>query len=406
MSWQDVPFEQLYEIPSKNGLTRPSRVRGSGYKMINMGELFANDRIGTIEMERVPMNEKELEKMLVSDGDLLFARQSLVLAGAGKCSIVTIVEEPTTFESHIIRVRLNKMLADPSFYYYYFRSPKCRIRSIVTQGVQAGIRGSDLAKLIVHHPPLDTQKRIADTLSAYDDLIENNRRRIQLLEEAARLLYKEWFVYFRFPGHEHVKIKDGVPEGWEKKIIDEVCQTVGGGTPSTQKPEYWDGGEVTWVIPTDVTKNDCIALISTEKKITESGLKASSARIVPPDTILMTSRASVGFFAMIDQLVCTNQGFINIIPNEEWMRMYLLHNLMHRVEEIRSHAGGATYKEISKGRFRQLEIIIPSKHVVQEFNDFAYQVLKQVRVLKKSKIGLEKARDLLLPRLMNGAISV
>ncbi|MBN1841495.1 MAG: restriction endonuclease subunit S, partial [Deltaproteobacteria bacterium] len=197
MNWREVPFEELYLLPSKNGLTRPARVRGNGYKMINMGELFAHDRIGTVEMERVPMNGKELERMLVEEGDLLFARQSLILAGAGKCSIVRTVEEPTTFESHIIRVRLNRKLAFPDFYHYYFKSPKCRIRSIVTQGVQAGIRGSDLARLSVHLPRLEVQDKIASIVSTYDDLIENNRRRIQLLEQAARLLYKEWFVHLR-----------------------------------------------------------------------------------------------------------------------------------------------------------------------------------------------------------------
>ena len=110
MSWQETEFQNLYLIPSKNGLTRPSKVRGSGYKFINMGELFSNDRIGNIEMERVQMSDKELENMLVQQGDLLFARQSLVLAGAGKCSIVQEVDEPTTFESHLIRVRLDKKI--------------------------------------------------------------------------------------------------------------------------------------------------------------------------------------------------------------------------------------------------------------------------------------------------------
>ena len=217
MSWSERELQHLYEVPSKNGLTRPARVRGKGYKMINMGELFAYDRIGNVEMELVPMNEKELSTMLVEPGDLLFARQSLVLAGAGKCSLVSKVEEPTTFESHIIRVRLKREIADPVFFHYYFKSPSCRIRSIVTQGVQAGIRGNDLKRLKVHVPPLAGQHQIASILTAYDDLIENNRRRIQLLEQAARLLYKEWFVHLRFPGHEHVKIKDGVPEGGRRK---------------------------------------------------------------------------------------------------------------------------------------------------------------------------------------------
>lgn len=255
-------------------------------------------------------------------------------------------------------------------------------------------------------PSVRSQDAIVDILSTYDDLIENNKRRIQLLEEAARLLYREWFVYLRFPGHEHCKIKDGVPHGWERKVIEAVCETVGGGTPSTKKPEYWDGGDVTWVTPTDVTRNDCLALMDSAKKITKSGLQSSSARMVPPETILMTSRASVGFFAMMGKEACTNQGFINIVPNVEWQRFYLLHNLMWRVEEIRSHAGGTTYKEISKGSFKKLPVIVPPKKLTFDFNERASCIFQQVRILKVQQDKLAEARDLLLPRLMNGEITV
>jgi len=405
MKWEETEFENLYAVPSRNGLTRPARVRGTGHKMINMGELFAHDRIGDIDMELVPMSEKEMATMFVEPGDLLFARQSLVLSGAGKCSIVLSADTPTTFESHIIRVRLNQQMADPIFYYYYFRSPTCRIRSIVIQGVQAGIRGNDLRKLRVHVPGIADQRHIASILSAYDDLIENNRRRIQLLEEAARLLYREWFVHLRFPGHEHVAIKDGVPEGWEKKKISDVCNTVGGGTPSTKIPDYWEGN-ITWLIPSDVTKNDCLILLDSERKITERGLRESSAKIVPANTILMTSRASVGFFALIDREICTNQGFINIIPHDEQVRMYLLFNLISRVTEIRSNAKGTTYPEISKRRFCDMDIIIPSRTLIIEFGKITADIIQQVRCLKQSTNQLAQARDLLLPRLMNGEIAV
>lgn len=404
MTWSETEFEALYAVPSKNGLTRPARVRGSGYRMINMGELFANDRIGDIDMELVPMNDRELSSMLVKSGDLLFARQSLVLAGAGKCSIISEVTEPTTFESHIIRVRLKSEVADPRFY-YYFKSPTCRIRSIVTQGVQAGIRGNDLKKLKVHIPLVFEQARIVSILSSYDDLIENNRRRIKLLEQAARRLYKEWFVHLRFPGHEHVIIKDGMPEGWEKKKIADVCETVGGGTPSTKVSEYWEG-DITWVVPSDVTKNDCLILLASERKITEKGLRESSAKMVPAETILMTSRASVGFFALMDFGVCTNQGFINIIPHDEEMRMYLLFNLMSRVTEIRSNAKGTTFSEISKGRFRGMNVVVPARTLVFEFANITSDILLQVRCLRRSILQLTQARDLLLPRLMNGEVAV
>ena len=156
-----------------------------------------------------------------------------------------------------------------------------------------------LDTLPVSIPDHDTQHRIADILSAYDDLIENNRRRIGLLEYAARLLYKEWFVHLRFPGHEHVKIIEGIPEGWEKKLICDVCETIGGGTPSTKKPEYWENGDVTWVVPTDVTRNQYLSLIKTDRKLSQAGLRNSSARMVPQHTILMTSRASFVYFALM-----------------------------------------------------------------------------------------------------------
>lgn len=252
-------------------------------------------------------------------------------------------------------------------------------------------------------PKLPVQQSISNTLSAYDDLIENNRRRIQLLEQAARLFYREWFVHLRFPGHEHVTVTNGVPEGWVKKKIADVCETVGGGTPSTKVSEYWNG-DITWIVPSDVTKNDCLVLLDSERKITEKGLRESSAKMVPPYTILMTSRASVGFFALMDSDVCTNQGFINIIPLAGEMRMYLLFNLMYRVKEIRSNAKGTTYPEISKGRFREMDVVVPSMTLVSEFGRVSSDIIHQVSCLKRTTLQLEKARDLLLPRLMNGEV--
>lgn len=223
MNWKKVFLGSLYELPSRNGLTRPSKVRGVGYKMINMGELFANEWLYDIPMERVQLNDREKRECLIAKNDLLFARQSLVASGAGKCSIVREVKEPTTFESHLIRVRLDTTKAVPLFYYYYFKSPLSPMKTIVTICAQAGIRGSDLATLSVECPDLPTQRRIASILSAYDDLIENNRRQIKLLEEAAQRLYREWFVELRFPGHESVKVVDGVPEGWKKGTFDDIC---------------------------------------------------------------------------------------------------------------------------------------------------------------------------------------
>ena len=120
----------------------------------------------------------------------------------------------------------------------------------------------------------------------------------------------------------------------------------------------------------------------------------------------MTSRASIGFFGLIDEPSCTNQGFISVDPHDPWAKMYLLYNLMHRVEEIRSHAGGSTYREISKGKFRALPVVIPDVSLLREFEEQASTFHTQVRALHTMNQKLAQARDLLLPRLMNGEVAI
>ena len=322
----------------------------------------------------------------------------------GKCAIAS--------ESCLTNQQINSVIAgpngNPKFIYYLLCNIRETIRAIGLGGgaAQPIINKSRFSALEVRIPDLGTQQEIAEILSAYDDLIENNRRRIVLLEESARLLYREWFVRFRFPGHEHVKITDGIPAVWERRAFDDVCTSMGGGTPKTSKPEYWSDGDIPWYTPTDVTRNTCLALLDSATKITEAGLRKSSAKMLPPGTVLMTSRASVGFFGIIDAPSCTNQGFISILPHDQWARMYLLQNLMHRVEEIRSHAGGATYREISKGKFRTLPVVLPEESLLREFEDQASNLHAQVRKLHAMNQNLARARDLLLPRLMSGELAV
>ncbi len=304
--------------------------------------------------------------------------------------------------------RLNDLLIDKKFLYYLFNTVGVR-HQISSSASGTKVRHTSperIGRVTVALPLISVQRRIAAILSAYDDLIENNRRRIQLLEQAARLIYQEWFVRLRFPGHERVRVVDGVPEGWERVTMADICQALGGGTPDTKNPAYWDNGEITWVIPSDITKNNCLVILDSEKKITEAGLRNSSAKLLPPDTILMTSRASVGFFGLIDREVCTNQGFIAAIPNAEILRMYLLFNLLSRRDEILQNAKGTTYLEINKATFRRMPIIVPSDTVLDEFQTQASRLIRQVRLLKRQTEKLKRARDLLLPRLMSGQIEV
>lgn len=263
-----------------------------------------------------------------------------------------------------------------------------------------------LDNLDIPLPSINIQTQIVSILSAYDDLIENNQKQIKLLEEAAQRLYKEWFVDLRFPGHDNTKIVDGVPEGWQIASIADICDTVGGGTPSTKIQSYYEKGDILWVTPTDITRNFSLALLDTEKKITPEGLKNSSAKMLPAETILMTSRASVGFFGMCKYEVCTNQGFISCIPKRENLQMYLLFNLKSRVEEIRQKAGGSTYLEISKTVFRELKIILPKDEVLAEYQKNVHDIFDEIYCRTEMIKSLVDMRNRLLPKLMSGEVEV
>lgn len=293
---------------------------------------------------------------------------------------------------------------DMLFVYYYMQI--LNLKSYNNDAAVPGLNRNLAQKLKIVIPKLSNQKRIADILSAYDDLIENNNRRIELLEKAAQDLYKEWFVRFRYPGYKTAKFENRIPVGWKVKKLEEVCQTIGGGTPSTSNQEYWDSGDIMWVTPTDITNNDCIVLTKVEKMITELGLKKSSAKLLPKYTILMTSRATIGYFGLINHEVCTNQGFISVVPNDEYMRMYLLYNLIDRKEEIIAKANGATYKEISKSTFRKFKVIVPAVDILKQFNDCVIENINLIGILKNQKENLIKQRDMLLPRLMSGKLEV
>ena len=399
---RNSPLMSLAEVAESihYGYTASASQEPVGPKFLRITDIVAPQ----IDWETVPhckIEEKAVNKYRLHPGDIVIARTG---ATVGHAKLIR-DDRSAIFASYLVRIRIDNAKANPGYVGRVVESSlyKRFVLSNVGGAAQPNANARVLSSFRLPIPPRALQTRIASILSAYDDLIENNRRRIRLLEQAARMLYEEWFVRLRFPGHEHAVVDDGVPAGWTTRKISEVCDTVGGGTPSTRVSEYWDG-DVTWVVPSDVTQNNCVALLDSERKITEKGLRESSARMVPAETILMTSRASVGFFALMDREAATNQGFINIIPADEKLRMYLLFNLMNRVPEIRGNAKGTTYPEISKGRFRAMDVVVPESAILSKFSHIASDLVRQVRCLKRSAARLADARDLLLPRLINGII--
>jgi type I restriction enzyme, S subunit len=253
-------------------------------------------------------------------------------------------------------------------------------------------------------PFISEQGRIASTLSAYDDLMENNRRRIQLLEQAARLLYKEWFVHLRFPGHEHAKIIDGVPEGWSEGIVSDFYNTSSGGTPSRKVKDYYTG-KIPWVKTQELTGN---FVLTTKEMITDEAVKHSSAKLFPMHTVLIAMYgATIGQTGILSIPSATNQACCAVMPKisgTSFVHAYLFFS--HHKADLVSLGQGAAQNNISQQVIKSFKMVLPPKKMLELFLDSVLPLFYQIETLQKLNIDLDKARDLLLPRLMNGEVAV
>ena len=393
-----VRFGELYKIPSCNGLSRPSAVRGEGYKMVNMGELFSNDIINDMYMERVQMNEREKKKFLLEKGDLLFARQSLVATGAGKCSVVNNLAEKTTFESHLIRVRLDETKANPLYYYYLFQLSYNPVKTIVNQCAQAGIRGTELVRIKVPLPNIEYQNTIANALFQYDKLIENNNKRIKLLEQMAENLYKEWFVRFRFPGYEDIEVEEKKPRGWqvgteEKKHL----------VPSIFK--YDELGNIGSFVR---GKN------STAEKMLKGDITVISAGLKPSG---YHNEANVCGESLTISASGANAGYLQYHLRDIWAAdcsyyqgdatIWFVYNTLKYIQPVISNLQcGAAQPHVYPKNINKLCVLIPTEELINKYNDFVKPYYDEIKILKQHNQLLAKQRDMLLPRLMSGKIEV
>jgi len=308
----------------------------------------------------------------------------------------------------ILRPDQNKL--SPSFLYHLMKSDVFQEQALSFRygAAQPQLPIATLKHIELPLPKKDQQQKIAAILSAYDDLIENNLKRIKLLEEMAQITYEEWFVRLKFPGHETTPMdsKTGLPTGWKRILLEQACDVSGGGTPSTEIDEYWEGGDIAWFSPTDLSKNNSLVLLDSSQKITHKGLQKSSAKLMQPNSFMMTSRATIGLFGLIDKPFCTNQGFINVTPKSTFHKHFLLFNFKLRVPEFLNYASGATFLEISKSKFKKLKIDWPTSDLLEKWDEVSTPIIQELTNLSKQNQLLKEARDILLPRLMTGMIDV
>jgi type I restriction enzyme S subunit len=303
-------------------------------------------------------------------------------------------------------VRPDKTKVNPRFFHYYFLSPlwRAHIESNIISGATVDrIPLTRFPDFQISIPELEIQDRIASILSAYDDLIENNRRRIQLLELSALLLYKEWFVHLRFPGHEHLKITDGVPEGWKEVTVGELGEVVTGKTPPTKDPDNY-GGNIPFIKTPDMHNTPIV--IATDQNLSEKGTKTQENKYIPKGSIMVSCIGTVGVVAVNAYEAHTNQQINTVIPREKHFRYYCYFALSGLRQRLEAMGGGATMSNVNKSKFISLPILVPKGSILRIFDEFCRPLFSHIEGLLLQNKKLREARNLLLPRIMNGDIPV
>ncbi len=257
-------------------------------------------------------------------------------------------------------------------------------------------------------PPLPTQRRIASILSAYDDLIENNTKRIEILEEMARSLYREWFVHFRFPGHEKVKLVDSelgkIPEGWEVTVVSGWGPVITGKTPPKKEPELF-GSEMPFLKLPDM--HGQVFAIRTEEGLSSAGAATQRNKTVPANAICVSCIGTAGIVNITSEPTQTNQQINTLIPSWHFAREYLFFFFKDQKEQLEQlGSNGATMTNVNKGKFGGMKLVSPAQKLLKEYHARSAPMLDLVCALQKKNEVLRQTRDLLLPKLISGEIDV
>ncbi|MFO1292313.1 MAG: restriction endonuclease subunit S [Rubrivivax sp.] len=348
---------------------------------------------------------------------------------------VAFIPQSSRFERYVISQRQFYMRCDcakvlPEFVVAYFKTPKGR-HQLLANTSQVGVPSiaqpvTYLRTIEIPLPPLPDQRAIAHILGTLDDKIELNRRMSETLDQQARALFKSWFVDFdpvrakaegRDPGlpkpladlfpERLVDSEIGeVPQGWEVKPIGDLADVVGGSTPKTERAEYWEGGSHHWVTPKDLSGLATPVLLDTERKITDAGLAQIGSGVLPKGTVLLSSRAPIGYLAIAEVPVAVNQGFIAMKPRPGTSNLFLLRWARAAHDEIVSHANGSTFLEISKSGFRPIRTVAPSSAVMDAFDRISRPMYRKVVEQERESRTLAALRDTLLPKLISGELRV
>lgn len=389
--WKTYTLDEVYDFAS--GLSKGAKDFGFGHGFLRYTDIFNNYFVPNELTGLVNSTEKEQQSCSIMRGDVFLTRTSETDEDLGM-SCVALKDYPkATFNGFTKRLRAKGNVEIlPEFAGFYFRSPKFRaaVSGMSSVTTRASLNNGMLAALNIVLPEISEQKRIANTLSSLHHKVALLHRQNETFELLAETLFRQLFVM-------------EADESWKEKKMGDVITIKGGTTPSTARPEYWNG-DINWTSPRDLSRNEFIYLFDTERKITEVGLSQIGSGLLPVGTVLLSSRAPIGYLAITEIPVAINQGYIAVICDKAVSNYFMFLWLKCNMETIINLGNGSTFMEISKTVFRELEFIMPPADKLQMFEELIAPIFEKIKTNSKQIQSLTQLRDILLPKLMNGEV--
>ena len=348
--------------------------------------------------------DHELEKYSLKKNDIVICEGG----EPGRCAIWK-SNDTILIQKALHRVRVNTEIADPLYVYYYIShlAKSHLLEPLFTGSTIKHLPRERLVSIDIRLPDLSTQKQISSILAVIDDKRHTNSLINDNLEQQAQALYKSWFVDFEpFREGEFIESSLGsIPAGWKVGQLNDICEIVGGGTPSKSHPEYYCKRGIAWITPKDLSASKSKFSSRGSEDITSDGYKNSSAKLMPRGTVLFSSRAPIGYISIATNEICTNQGFKSAVPGIAGTG-YLYYFLQANTDKIESKASGSTFKEASGSLMKSLEVIIPTDGIFNQFEAELAPILNKQENIASEIQALTRLRDTLLPKLMSGELKI
>jgi type I restriction enzyme, S subunit len=404
VKWRSCRLDELGFVGRGKSRHRPRndvRLYGGPYPFIQTAEIMAADPYITTYSQTY--SEFGLQQSKMWPPNTL----CLTIAGANTAKNA-ILRFEACFPDSVVGFIPDNDKSDLHFIKYSLDLMRHRFLSVSRGATQDNLSLDKLLSFPLLVPEVQEQRRIAGILSAYDDLIENSHRRIKILEEMARRFYREWFVHFRFPGHEDYRLVESslgeIPEGWEVKCIGDTFKTVLGGTPSRGRSEFWEGGTIPWINSGKV--ND-LRITEASELITPFALANSAAKLMPKGaTLIAITGATLGQVSYLEIEATANQSVVGIVDSSNLWSEWIYLTINERIEGIINHASGGAQQHINKEIVNDVEIALPPILLAEDFQCLVSPIFRELATLLFQITNLRRTRDLLLPRMLSGQIDI